>query len=90
MIHRILQRTFYDELGKIQADYYIIQVKKYFLGIPFWKNIKECHCDYTGCYSTNMKFATFDKALDYIENYLCKKVKPKQIKRVVTEVNCIR
>ena len=88
MKYRIVERRWYDNHGKIEAENYIIQVLKSYLGIKIWRNITETVCNYADCYSTAKKFYSFHEAQDYIENDLCKRVKPRFVQTVVTEVPC--
>jgi hypothetical protein len=88
MKYRIVERRWYDNHGKIESQNYIIQVRKSYLGIKMWRTITVTECNYDECYSTAKKFSSFEKAQDYIENDLCKTVKPRFVQTVVTEVPC--
>lgn len=88
MKYRIVERRWYDELGNKEAENYIIQVKKSYLGIKVWRTIKETECDYADCYSTAKRFKQFSDAQDYIQNYLCNIVKPRYVETVICEIPC--
>lgn len=88
MKYRILERTWYDNLGKLETNHFIIQVRKSYLGIKIWRTITQTECNFADCYEISKKFRSFEEAQDYIQNYLCKVVKPKFVETVVREVPC--
>ena len=88
MKYRIVERKYYDNLGELESQYYIIQVLKSYLGIKIWRTITQTHFSYEGHYTTYRKFLSIEKAQDYIENNLCKRVKERSEQIVVAEVSC--
>ena len=69
--YRILEEKYYDEHGKEIMYYYIVQYRKSFLGIRYWKNITHDVSGMSGSYSVTTRFPTEGAATEFAERCIC-------------------
>jgi len=69
--YRILEKNYYDEYGDRKRTYYIIQYKKRFLWITYWRNVTHQMCGMSDVYNTTTEFESVLKATEFAERHIC-------------------
>jgi len=69
--YRILEEKYYDRYGKETNCYYIVQYRKQFLGIRYWKTVRHKMAASGGVYSSVTHFPSEAAAREFAERYGC-------------------
>jgi hypothetical protein len=86
---KILKEEYFDDYGTINGTVFLIQEKKSFLGISYWKYITRTERGWGDSYKVPITFGTKKGAEEFIANILCpNKPRDKHVKAEITEINC--
>jgi hypothetical protein len=69
--YRILEERYYNRYGESNQVQYIIQYRKRFLGIPYWKTVTHQVGDFDGTYSNTTYFNSITQAEEFAERCIC-------------------
>ena len=69
--YRILEEKYYDRYGEEKNSHYIIQYRRHFLGISYWKTVTHEMCSMSGTYSNTTYFASVEQATEFAERHIC-------------------
>jgi hypothetical protein len=87
--YRILEEKYYDRYGKEKQCYYIVQYRKSFLGIRYWKNIKHEIGGIYHIHSVNTHFESIDAATEFAERVICGcQKKDKWVTKIIANKKC--
>lgn len=88
--YKILKYESYDEYGRRTFKYYYIKQLKIFLGLfKYWSEVGTKKCYVGDCVKQRSVFPSFDKAEEFVQNFLCgKKIYNQPIETEVKEYKC--
>ena len=69
--YRILEKSFVNEYGKVVNVYYIIQYKKRFLWMTYWRNVTHQIGGISDVYNTTTEFSSVEQATEFAERHIC-------------------
>lgn len=70
--YKIIESTYYDELGKPSNPYYYIKYKVKFLQFWYrWKVVTHRDCGMSGCYDSRTTFGTLEDAQKFAQEHIC-------------------
>jgi hypothetical protein len=69
--YRILEEKYYDQYGEVKDSHYIVQYRRSFLGIRYWKTVTHTIGDMNGTYSNTTYFRSITQAEEFAERHIC-------------------
>ena len=67
-IYRIIKSSYFNEYGKIDRICFYVQVRKKFLGIGYWSDIKHRIGSMSGEFKMRTEFSTYEDASQFVLN----------------------